>query len=134
MAARGYLCVLTLGTSTVGICQDVEPTLTAEEQDITARQNQGFRDQQGGLMSLSMSPKVLWVPTDTALAALEAAMFARTVIAFKALDENGVGWQGSCTVHELRRGENIADACTATCRLKSSGRFFRYSGSTTAAL
>lgn len=130
-AARGYLCVLKIGTDTLGICQDVEPDLTSTEQDITIRANKGFFGVQPGLRSLSMSPKMLWVPSNAAYKALEAAFFNQLTVSFLVLDENGVGWQGDCHVFNIKRGENIGDAVTATVTIKSTDRFFPYSGSTT---
>lgn len=131
MAARGYLCVLSLGSNTVGICQDMEPSLTAKEQDITARQNKGFDANQPGQRSLTLNPKVLWVPTDAAWKLIEAAFFNQTTLSFTALDELGAGWGGVCNVYDLKRGENLNDAVTATCTLKSTGPFYMQSGSTT---
>ena len=133
MAARGYLCVLKLGSDTLGICQDVEPDLTSTEQDVTIRANGGFFGVQPGLRSLSMSPKMLWVPSNTAYQSIEAAFFAQTPLTFTVLDENGIGWYGSCHVFNIKRGENIGDAVTASVTLKSTDRFFPYSGSTTPA-
>ena len=131
MAARGYLCVLKLGSNTLAICQDVEPDLTSTEQDITIRANKGFFSVQPGLRSLSMSPKMLWVPTDAAYKSLEAAFFNQTSLTFTVLDENGIGWFGTCYVFNIKRGENIGEAVTATATIKSTDQFWQYSGSTT---
>ena len=132
MAARGYRCVLAISGSTVGIARSVEPTLTAGEQDITARQNRGFEASQPGKRRLTFQSDLLWVPTNAALSALETSFFQQGYVDFQLLDENSYGWQGQCYVTELRRGpedQENAVLCRVSCR--SNGEFFRVMAGTT---
>ena len=121
MAAKGYACVLTLGGTTIGNARNVSPTMEATEQDKGTRADGAWDNWQQGRKRLSFDLDALWVPTATGLAALQAAWFADSDLAFTLLDEDGYGYSGTCGVLTLGRGEGLDDPVTVTASLKSRG-------------
>lgn len=119
MAARGYKCVLKIGSSTMGIARRVDPKITVGEQDITCRDSAGWEEAQPGKRRLSFRVESLWVPSDAALKALEDSVFNQTAVSFTLTDENGNGYTGSCIVGEFAPGpqdDEHAVMCSCVCR------------------
>ncbi len=120
---RGFECVLQFGGNTVGIARSVDPTFTGAEQDTTTRGDGGWRNRQVGLLDMSFTTEMLWVPTDTALQAIETAFLARSTLAFVITDDDGYGWSGNCLVTEFHPGAQDLDnavMCSITCVSKGA--------------
>jgi len=115
---RGFECVLTLGTETVGIARSVDPTFSGAEQDTTTRDDAGWGDSQIGILRCNFTTEMLWVPTDTALQAIETAFLARATLAFVITSDDGYGWSGNCVVTEFHPGAQDMDnavMCSISC-------------------
>ncbi len=128
MAEKGYKCELSLGGNVVGIARDVEPSIEAEEQDITTRDDGDWTNNQQGHKTLTADITTLWVPTEAALSTIEDAFFNDTTLTFEFLDENGWGWSGSCGVYSISRGEALTDACTMEASITSRGAVTQVTG------
>ena len=122
MAAKGFECVLKIDTVTVGIARDFDPTYSAEEQDITTRNDSHWYNWQGGLLSWVADIETLWTPTDAALQALYAAWVADTTIVVLWTDADGYGRQGDAGILEFHPGpQNLSDAVMCSISLKGRG-------------
>lgn len=122
MAAKGFNCVLTLGGNTVGYARDVSPSLEADEQDITTRNDNGWDNWQQGRRRLTADIEALHIPTNAALSALEDAWFNDSDLAFQMEDEDGYGYSGTCGVLSLSPGpRNLDDAVMLSASIKSRG-------------
>jgi len=122
MASIGYDAELSLGGTTVGKAQEVSPDLTADKAETTVREDNGWENSKQGLKRLECSIDALWVPTDEALAAIEDAFFNDSDLEFQIQDENDYGWQGTCGVYGLSRGEALGDALTVSIDITSRGQ------------
>jgi len=125
MATKGYKAVLNVGGTELDQAQSVSPSLEADEQDTTARKDDGWRNRQHGIKNMTCDVTALWVPSDTQLAALEDAYFNDTAIACEVLDEDGYGWTGDFRVFSMSRGEDLGDACTVDIGLQSVGKILQ---------
>ncbi len=133
MAARGYNCVLTLGTDVLGWARSVEPTMTAGEQDITARLHEGWDSAQPGLRKMTARLESVWVPDYAALKALLDSFWNQTDIAYTMIDEDGFGFQGNLMLTEFSPGpQDQENAVMCSASVRSTGRVYRLEGSTTA--
>jgi len=122
MAEKGFNCVLKLGGETVGYARNVEPSLEADEQDITTRNDNGWDNWQQGRKRITFDVEALWVPTDTALSALEDAWFNDSDLTFEITDSSGYGYSGTCGVLSLRPGpQSLDDAVLLSASFKSRG-------------
>ena len=133
MAARGYNCVLRLGAHTLAWARNVEPTLTAGEQDITARIHEGWDAAQPGTRRLSARIESVWVPDNASLKVLLDSYWNQTDVAFEMYDEDGFGFQGKLILTEFSPGPQDQDkAVMCSASVRSTGRVYRYESSTTA--
>jgi len=121
-AVSGFNCTFKAGGLTLGCARTVDPTFTADEQDTTTRDNDGWKDSKHGLKVLRAAIEALWVPTSAALSALIAAWFAGTDLTFEIVDENGWGWDGCCRIFELHPGpQDLTNAVMCSCSMVSRG-------------
>jgi len=130
MAEKGFLCVLTLGVETIGRARSVDPTLEADEQDITTRDDAPWDNWQQGRKRLTADIEALWVPTNAGLSAIEDAWFNDSDLAFSIVDSNGWGWSGTCGVLNLKPGpQDMDNAVMLSTSIKSRGTVAQVTGS-----
>lgn len=109
MAEKGYECVLKLGGATIGFARTVDPTFSGADQDITTRATAPWRARAGGLLELSFSTEMLYVPDDSSFQAIENAFRTRSQLAFEITDSAGYGWSGYCIITEFHPGPQDLD-------------------------
>lgn len=127
---RGYECVLKLGGAIVGIARSVDPTLNAAEMDVTTRSNNGWKARKTGLKELTFSSELLWVPTNSALQAIETAFLANAEVTFEILDNSGYGWTGTCVLTQFKPGpQDLENAVMCTIEGASTGTVSKATGS-----
>lgn len=130
MAERGYECVLKMGGTTIGIARNVDPSMSAAEMDITTRSSGGWRETMTGLKQLEFTAELLWVPTSSALQAIETAFLTNSTMAFQILDDTGWGWTGNCVITEFKPGaQGLEDAVACSITAKSTGAVSKATGS-----
>jgi len=121
MADKGFNCTLSLGGNTVGKAQETSPSLEADEQDTTVREDAPWDNWQQGRKRLTADITALWVATSTALTALEDAWFNDDKLTFEMTREDGTGYSGDCGVLSISDARNMDDAVTIDCSIKSRG-------------
>jgi predicted secreted protein len=125
MAKAGFSCHLTVGgtPSTVGTAQDVDLSMSGKEIEVTARSSGGWKEYIQGLKEADLTIGTLWVPTDTAYAALQAAFIAGTVMAFSYLDAStaGKGFSGNMIVTEIGPKQPLNGTVTCSIKCKVTG-------------
>lgn len=122
MAKKGWNFTLSLGGETVGIARSVSPSLEADEQDITTRDDAPWDNWQQGRRRYTADIEMLWVPDNAALAAIEDAWFNDSDLAFEDTDDDGYGWTGTCGVVSLTPGpEDLDNGVMCSVRIKSRG-------------
>lgn len=132
MAARGYNCVLTLGSNILGKARTVEPTFTSAEQDITTRDSDGWDEGQPGRRRMTARIEALWVPTNAAVKALLDTYFTQANLTFRMEDEDGEGYFGTCFMTEFTMGpQDLDNAVMCSASIRSTGLIGTVSGSTT---
>jgi len=122
MAEKGYECTLKFGGNTIGFARSVDPTFSGAEQDITSRSTAPWRARQGGLLELSFTTEMLYVPDDTSFQAIETAFRARSELSFEITDDDGYGWNGNCILTEFHPGpQDLDNAVMCTITAVSTG-------------
>ena len=118
----GFDCVLTIGGVTAGKTRNFDPTYTAADQDTTTRDADGWKKRKSGLKEWTATIEKLWVPTDTALAALWTAYNAGTVVTVEWTDPDGYGRSGDAIVLEFHPGpQDLDNAVMVSISLASDG-------------
>lgn len=129
MAERGFECVLTVGGLTVGVTRNFDPDYKAEEQDVTTRDSNGYREVQAGLLSWTANIEALWVPTNAALAAIDTAFFTRAEVAVVWTDANGWGKSGNAVITGWHPGpQDIPNAVMISLTLAGTGTITAVTG------
>lgn len=130
MADSGFECILKLGGNTVGAARDVDPTLEADEHDITTRSNAPWDDWKQGRKRLTADITALWVPTAAALVAIEDAWFNDDDLEFEITNSGGAGYSGTCGVLDLNPGPQDMDGeVDIDISIKSRGQVSQTGGS-----
>jgi len=118
----GFGCTLTIGGVTVGKAQDVDFEMTAGEGDTTVRDSEGWKQIIHLIKEWASSIEHLWVPTNTALQALQNAFMSGADVAAVFTDANGYGFSGAAKVMSFKRGEPISGVVTASISLTGNGK------------
>jgi len=122
MADKGFNCTLSVGGDIVGKAQEVSPSLEADEQSTTTREDAPWDNFQLGLKRLTADITALWVATSSGLTALEDAWFNDSDLEFEITREDGSGYSGTCGVLSLSDAQNMGDAVTIDISIKSRGK------------
>jgi len=122
MASKGFNCTLSVGGSTVGKAQEVSPSLEADEQDITTREDAPWDNWQQGRKRLTADITGLWVGTASGIQALEDAWFNDSDLDAQLSRPDGSGYSATCGVLSLSGAQNMDDAVTLDISIKSKGQ------------
>ena len=94
--------------------RDVTINLTSDPIDVTSRDSAPWKDYIPGLREWSVSFNAVYINTDSALDALEAAYIAGTILSVRLIDNDGDGYYGDIIVTEFSREEPLADGMSRT--------------------
>jgi len=117
----GYECVLKAAGDTVGLAQDVELEMSADEIETTTRLANGWKAFIQGLKEFTASVDLLWVITNAQLKALRDAFLAGTNIEAQFLDKDGNGFKGTVFLTGLRFGQPISDGVVMPVTMRGCG-------------
>lgn len=122
---KGWEGTISVGGETLGVFENVDHSLSADDEDITAGEDDGWENWQQGVKRLEASVEALYVLTNDALAAIYEAWLDDDDLTYSATDGNGYGW--SCTVGVLSIDEGIPsrNRITLSVELKSRGTVTR---------
>lgn len=124
----GYKGTFTVGASTVGKTKDLTTSIQATEIDVTSRDSAGFNENIHGILKATFNNTQVWIPTDVAYAAMETALFGRTVLVAVIEDENGYGWSGNVKIYSIERGEPLDDGVMVTINGSFTGTLTQETG------
>lgn len=124
MAKVGFEGKFSIGDTPTELAkaQDVSLNLSADAVETTARDDAGWKNNEQGLKSWSISGNALWVPDNTALELLRTAYLNRTKIAVELLDgTGGDGYEGVAIITSLGREEPLNGAMTLPFEMTGCG-------------
>ena len=119
----GFDCTLFVDSNELTDGKDVTVNLKRGEIDDTARDTNGWRSRIPGLGEWSIDVTLIKkFPASTAAAALETAFYAGTIISeVKALDKNGYGLKGECSVVDFTEKQPYENVVEISVKLSGHG-------------
>ena len=105
--------------------KDLTLNLEGGEADITTRGNAGWRATAPTLKEATVEFEMIWLPTDTAFAAIRDAFLGNTTLRFAILDgdkdaEGTEGLMGDFAITNFSRNEALEEAITVSVTAKLS--------------
>lgn len=126
MAEKGFNCILQVGGSTVGVARNVNPTIEADEQDTTTRDDGGWDNWQQGRKRLTADIEALYVADDAQIQAIEDAFDNDSGVSFQMTTDGGSGYSGTLGVLSLNPGpQDLDNAVMLNVSVKSRGTVTR---------
>ena len=117
----GYSAVVTVGGSTVGKARDVQASFETTLADASTRDGAGFRGKCPCLSGCSVTIDQLYVSSDAAVSAIEAAWLGKSLVAVTLAVGDGGSWSFNGYIGTLDKGEPIDDVETLGCTIDSDG-------------
>ena len=102
------------GATEISNIIDLDADLSLELTDTTTRASNGWKQEQGTLLSAKLSFEMKWLPGDAAFTAIQNAFINKTPIFFAALDQargttGAQGPGGNWTVTTFKKSEKLKD-------------------------